>query len=124
MVRDSTQVAKIKRIALGEYSLGKAGVGGPNSVPGHHVFNVNYSHLAAFGKSIYGFGGGVGVNCAKLLRPSLSSILLMFFSASSKPSLPNILRSMPSNWSEISSTCWLEKFVFHARKMMGSSRAA
>src|SRR5882762_6949950 len=72
----------------------------------------------------YGLGGGGGVNCAKSLKPRAISTLAIFFSASSNPSLPNILCSMSSNWSEISSSCLFEKFFFQAGNTIVSSRAA
>src|SRR6266568_3108100 len=72
----------------------------------------------------YTFGGAGGVNCAKSANPSSASIPLIFFSASSNPSFPNILCSMSSNWSEISSSCSSEKFFFHAGNTIVSSRAA
>src|ERR1700745_3363887 len=47
-------------------------------------------------------GGGGGGNCARSAKPSVCSIWAISLTASSKPSLPKVWRSVSSNLSPIS----------------------
>src|SRR6516164_2080888 len=72
----------------------------------------------------HAFGGGGAVNRARSAKPRVCSICAICWTASSKPSLPKVWRSTPSNLSPISRSCHSERASFQAGNTIVSSRAA
>jgi hypothetical protein len=58
--------------------------------------------------------GGADANMPARVTPRLASTAAIFWTASSKPSLPKVLSSMSSNKSPISSSCFFDIDFFQA----------